>query len=239
MIELINCDFGYDSALFTAGNVRLEKGKLYALAGANGSGKTTILQTLNLEIKPLNGDAKILIDGEKLSGFSLKAKSRKITFVPSKFDGVAFLSVYNFLLLGRTPFLNALSNIGTEDREIVEEIIKLLGIDRLRNKNTNEISDGERQICCIAKALVQECDYILLDEPTAFLDYKNRMKILALLQAIAVDRNKCVIMSNHDLDLLLTSNTELLLLDRTSKTIRQFKSGEISKAEILSLAFPD
>ena len=99
------------------------------------------------------------------------------------------------------------------------------------------MSDGEKQRCLIARALVQDTPFILLDEPTAFLDYSNRMIVLNLLKHIAEDYQKCILFSSHDIDSVLELNTSILLLNQHQKELNQFSSDTINKAEIISQSF--
>ena len=235
MIDLKDIEIGYDKSLFSIDNIQLEKGQLYALIGANGKGKTTFLKTLVGEINPFKGE--VIIDQLSQTKLSRIEKAKKVAFVTSKQQEVEFLKVIDFIRLGRTPYTNLFGKLTIQDEEIVAKVISQLNIDHLSHLFTNQISDGEKQLVAIAKSLAQETYIIILDEPTAFLDYSNRMIVLNLLKQIAEDYKKCILFSSHDIDSVLELNTSVLLLNQHQKQMNQFSSETINKAEIISQAF--
>lgn len=237
MIDLKDIEIGYDydKSLFSIDNIQLEKGQLYALIGANGKGKTTFLKTLVGEINPFKGE--VIIDQLSQTKLSRIEKAKKVAFVTSKQQEVEFLKVIDFIRLGRTPYTNLFGKLTIQDEEIVEKVISQLNIDHLSHLFTNQISDGEKQLVAIAKSLAQETDIIILDEPTAFLDYSNRMIVLNLLKQVAENYQKCILFSSHDIDSVLELNTSILLLNQYQKQLNQFSSDMINKAEIISQAF--
>jgi iron complex transport system ATP-binding protein len=235
LIDLKDIEIGYGKSLFRIDNLQLEKGQLYALIGANGKGKTTYLKTLVGEINPFKGE--VLIDQLSQTKISRIEKARKVAFVPSKQEEVEFLKVIDFIRLGRTPYTNLFGKLTIQDEEIVSKVISQLNIEHLSHLFTNQISDGEKQLVAIAKSLAQETDIIILDEPTAFLDYSNRMIVLNLLKQIAADYQKCILFSSHDIDSILELNTSILLLNQHQKQLTLFSENTISKQEIISNSF--
>jgi iron complex transport system ATP-binding protein len=153
--------------------------------------------------------------------------------VETRFEGVEYLTVKDYLALGRAPFTDAYGRMTSVDWEIVQKTAADLSIGHLLEKNTDCISDGERQLCAVGRAFVQETPIILLDEPTAFLDYINRNKLLEILVALASKKNKCIILSTHDIDLCLDQAVPLLLA--SSGKIELFSS--LSKDEILKAMY--
>lgn len=233
MIEFKNCEIGYKSPLLRISDLKLEAGVLYSLIGSNGSGKTTWMQSILGTIPFLSGE--IFFQGKKLSELRANERAKKIAFVSSKFDGVLHLSCWDYIALGRMPHTNFLGALSTDDKVIVDKIIDRLNIRHLAQKDSLEMSDGERQIASIARALAQETPFILLDEPTAFLDYSNRIKILTLLREIAHEEQICVLQSSHDLELCLEYSDQFLLVDTHQKELLQRE--KTTKTEVISLAF--
>lgn len=229
MIKLSNVHIGFNSTLFTSENLILERGKLYTLIGKNGIGKSTFLKTLGEIISPFQGTIK---------WESNLPKEKRIAFVPSKFDGVENLNTYEFISLGRAPFTNFLGKLKKEDIAYVDEIIKQINIEHLSNKDTTKLSDGERQIASIAKALAQNTELILLDEPNAYLDFENKFKINRILSKIAKERNCCIIQSSHDLDFSIELADEILVINSNLKQLQRFYSKTTAKQDILKAAFP-
>jgi iron complex transport system ATP-binding protein len=235
MLILDKLQIGHDTSLFSADKITLKSGKLITLIGKNGSGKSTFFFTLLNQIKPIDGE--IRLENNLLSNFSKKELSKKITFVASKFDGVQHLKVSDYLKLGRMPYTNFLGKISKLDQEKINKMVDLLDITYLLDKDTTKISDGERQICSIAKALVQETDIVLLDEPTAFLDYANKIKVLKILSKISKELNICILQSTHDLDLSLDYSDEYLIIAKNSSQLQHKFGEDLKKNEIIQLAF--
>lgn len=209
MIRITDLSIGYDVALLRAAHLELEAGKVYALVGRNGIGKSTFIQTIVGVQKCISGE--ITLNGQSLSMLTTKEISEVISLVDTRFEGVEYLKVKDYLALGRAPFTDAFGRLGNEDLRIVHEVAADLSIEHLLEKYTDQISDGERQLCSVGRAFVQETPVILLDEPTAFLDYMNRQKLVSLLVRLSREKNKCMVLSTHDLDLCLEQSVPFLL----------------------------
>ena len=216
MIEIINSSFGYCNPLLTA-NFTLERGKVYCLVGKNGSGKTTFLQTLAGNIRLLSGE--ILLNQKNIDELSLKEKSIIVAFIETRFPSINFMSAFEFVSLGRFPHTGSLGRMNKVDLEIIKQTFALLGIEKLLDKFTTEISDGEKQLLQVAKALVQETDVILLDEPMAFLDYSNKRILLEKLIQISSELNKCILLSSHDIEICLDYKLSFLVASDQKKMI--------------------
>ncbi|MES2589094.1 MAG: ABC transporter ATP-binding protein [Bacteroidota bacterium] len=235
MLSFKDTEIGFKEKLFTIPTLELENGKIYSLIGKNGSGKSTFFQSL-LGLTPfLSG--KIRFDNLDLSTINQLEKAKLIAFVASKFDGVQHLSGRDYILMGRSPYTNFLGKHTENDFQLVDLIIQELKIEHLAQKDTLKMSDGERQILSIAKALAQECKIILLDEPSAFLDYANRIKVLTLLNSIVKEKNMCVIQSSHDLELCLEYSSSFLVIDNKSKVLIELENKLLRKEKLIDLAF--
>lgn len=236
MIRFKETIIGYGHALISTGELELEKGRFYSLIGKNGIGKTTLFNTL-LGLVPTFG-GKILIDGEDIHAIAPSRRARIVAHVPSRFEGVQHLSARDYIAMGRAPYTNFLGTIAPEDWQIVDAVIAQLGIAHFSERDTSQLSDGERQIASIAKALVQQTPVILLDEPTAFLDYANRMAVQRILKEIAQASQVCIVQSSHDLELCIEFSDRLLVIDATHKKVVEMREGGFSKAGVIEVAFP-
>ena len=127
-------------------------------------------------------------------------------------------------MLGRYRFTNIFGQATASDLALVEEAKELFGISHLSEKFTNELSSGELHLCAIAKAYVQQTDYILLDEPTSHLDYANKRKVYELLGKMAKEHNKGIIISTHDLDLAFKFSFDFYLIDSQIKMLKSVKT---------------
>ena len=190
----------------------LHAGELTCLLGANGAGKSTLLRTLSASQPALEGD--LLMMGKSLSDYSAKERSRTIGVVLTDKTFAGGLSVYELVALGRQPHTGFFGLLTKEDKRIVEEAMENVGIAHKAKSYTAELSDGERQKVMIAKALVQECPLILLDEPTAFLDVVSRIEIMHLLHRLAVEQQKAILLSTHDIEQALVLSDKLWLLSK-------------------------
>ena len=209
MIQLTKLIIGYKSELLRSENLQLTSGSIYALIGRNGIGKSTFIQTIAGVQKPMSG--QITINDQALSKFNRKEIAETISLVDTRFEGVEYLKVKDYLALGRAPYTDAFGRLNSSDWQIVEHVATDLSIVHLLEKYTDQISDGERQLCSVARSFVQGTPVILLDEPTAFLDYINRKNLLELLVRLSIEKKKCIIMSTHDLDLCLDQSIPFLL----------------------------
>lgn len=235
MLQLKHIDIGFHSKLFSIPEMELESGKLYTLIGKNGAGKSTLFQSLLKQVKVLKGE--VILQSTNINNLSINNLAKSISFVSSRFDGVQHLNVYDFIALGRSPYTNLIGTLNPQDHELIASMIEKLGITTLQYKDTTQLSDGERQICAIAKALVQQTPILLLDEPSAFLDYANRIKILVLLKKLAKELQLCIIQSSHDLELSLEYSDEFLVIDDKTKELVLLKNQGLSKNDLIERAF--
>jgi cobalamin transport system ATP-binding protein len=211
-----------DKHLFTCESLLLLQG-VYALIGRNGAGKSTFLSTILDEIVLQEGS--IQLEGKEIAEFSLNEKARRISIVRSKPVIYGEYSVYDILMLGRLPYQGMMSIASEEDKGHVKDVARVLNIDSFMEQDYNLLSDGEKQLVMIGRAIVQDTPLILLDEPSAFLDLVNRQELLALLRRLADEHNKLIVFSSHHVEvlskfcdgILLIQNNELSLHDSPSE----------------------
>ena len=176
----------------------LESGQLTCLLGRNGVGKSTLLRTLaglQEELHPLNEER-----GARCKVQGLKEKSKVAVVLTEPLD-VKNMTVEEVVGLGRTPYTNFWGTLKEEDKAVVAESLRQVGILSLARHEIGLLSDGERQKVMIAKALAQQTPIIILDEPTAFLDYPSKHEVMALLQLLAHEHGKTILLSTHDVEL--------------------------------------
>ena len=202
------------TTLLSGLNLNLEKGKLVALLGQNGAGKSTLLRALTCDERPLAGS--IEVNGRDLLEMSQKDRSRIIGLVSTERIQAGALTVTELVGLGRQPHTGSLGRLDDEDRAIIQQSMADAGIISKANDYMASLSDGERQKAMIARALAQQTPIIILDEPTAFLDVASRIETMRLLQTLAHDRGKAVLLSSHDISqsLMLADELWLITTDR-------------------------
>lgn len=193
-------------------NASLRPGELTCLLGPNGAGKSTLLRTLCGFLTPLSGSVESL--GRDLRDYSAAELARVIGVVLTDRLSVANMTAEELVGMGRAPYTGFMGRLSEKDRLAVTRAIDLVGIEDLRKRAVATLSDGERQKVMIAKALAQETPVMLLDEPTAFLDYPSKVEIMRLLHELSRQRKLAVLLSTHDLELALQIADRIWLIDK-------------------------
>jgi iron complex transport system ATP-binding protein len=187
---------GYrDRVVGRALDVSLAQNEVLALLGPNGSGKTTLLKTLLGILAPLAGEA--LIDGKPIATYSAPARARRIAYVPQAHVPTFAFTVETVVLMGRTAHGNLFSAPSAADRLVAGRALERFGIAALKERPYTMISGGERQLVLLARALAQEPQFIVLDEPTASLDFGNQGKVMREIRALAAAGHG-VLFTTHD-----------------------------------------
>jgi iron complex transport system ATP-binding protein len=226
---------GYkDKAILPPINVSLKEGNLIALIGPNGAGKSTLFKTLTAHIKPIKG--KIELFGKELTDYSSKEKARLIGLVLTERPDDMFLKVYDVVASGRCPYTDFFGKIGKEDENVIQESLDIVGINKLKDRYFNTLSDGEKQKVMIAKTLAQNTPIIFMDEPTAFIDYPSKIELFSLMKMLTKERNKTIIFSSHDLELLLRYTDDIWLISK-GKQLISAKKDDLIGNEILKEYF--
>ena len=203
MITLKNLVVGYPDGRHTrqlnhAANEEAHDGMLTCLIGANGAGKSTLLRTIAGFQLPLEGT--VLLGGDDVRALSPRQRAERMAVVLTDRPDVMCTTVWEMVATGRAPFTGFWGRLSGKDRNIVTRSLRLVGIEWMADRTVASLSDGERQKVMIAKALAQQTPVILLDEPTAFLDFPGKIGTLRLLQSLAHDRGKTILLSTHDLE---------------------------------------
>ena len=188
----------------------LRKGELTCLLGPNGIGKSTLLRTLSAFQPKLGGS--VSINGREIADYTDKELSRLIGVVLTEKPDVQQMTVRELVELGRSPYTGFWGTLDDDDRQVVSQSLRLVGIESLGPRLVHTLSDGERQKVMIAKALAQQTPVIFLDEPTAFLDYPSKVEMLLLLRRISREAQKTIFLSTHDLELALQVADTLWLM---------------------------
>lgn len=220
----------------------LQGGTLTALVGSNGMGKSTLLRTLAGVQPPLEGTVTLVADGveRQLSQLSRRELSRWIGVVLTDRVEVENLSVEQLVGMGRMPYTGFFGRLNDDDRRMVAEALAMTGLTPLAHRQVGTLSDGERQKMMIAKALAQQTPVVLLDEPTAFLDYPSKVETMRLLGRLAHDTGKIIVLSTHDLNLAVQLADHLITFgngleevgkDRLRRYLDQLLEGQHASLE--------
>jgi iron complex transport system ATP-binding protein len=191
-----NLSIGYTDRVVGRGlDVTLKQGEVLALLGPNGGGKTTLLKTLLGILKPLAGEAQI--NGRSLDAYSMRDRARRIAYVPQVHNPTFAFTVETVVLMGRTAHGGLFSRPSARDREVAGRALNEFGIAHLSERSYTMISGGERQLVLLARALAQEPQFVVLDEPTASLDFGNQGKVMREIRALAAS-GLGVLFTTHD-----------------------------------------
>lgn len=277
MIRIENLSVGYGRHAVLSGlDMEIPTGKLVAMVGRNGCGKSTLMRTMaglqpalaghifytkeksvadnSNDAEPCNAakrlvvcdsDSRQLVTGQSiaseqhawksLAAMSSDEKSRTIAFVNTEKIRVPGFRCRDLVALGRSPYTDWAGNLSAKDEDIVQSALEQVGLSGLADRTMDMMSDGECQKVMIARAIAQDTSVIMLDEPTAFLDYPNRRMTAVLLKRLALEHGKTIAYSTHDIDMALEHSDFLLLVSPSGAELLPAGSAELPSR--LSSAF--
>ena len=186
-----------------------ERGELLGILGENGAGKTTLYRTILGLLPALGG--KIFIDGEELHAYGAPVLAKKIAYVPQYHNPPFPYRVFDVVLMGRGAHISGIGTPSEEDCRIADQMLERMGISYLRDEIYTQISGGERQLVLIARALTQQTDYLLMDEPTSNLDFGNQIRVLKEIRRLA-DEGMGICLTSHYPEHVLMLDREVLAI---------------------------
>ena len=191
---------GYDGKSVVSDiNINIKKGEILTLVGPNGSGKTTIIKSIIRQLEPVTGVA--YIDNESIFMKDKGSLAKELAVVLTDRPKTEMMTVRDVVETGRYPYTGRFGILTSADRDIVEKAISLIGVEEIAARDFMKISDGQRQRVMLARAIAQEPEIIILDEPTSFLDIKHKLEFLSVLYRLSRQRNLTVVMSLHEVEL--------------------------------------
>lgn len=227
-LEVNNLSGGYHGrAVITNFNLGIESGSVVCILGPNGIGKTTMMRTLLGTLSPLGGS--VAVDGRDYRSMSQKERAQHISYVPQAHSTPFAFRVIDVVSLGRIASLGTFSSPGEKDIRAADQVLEELGIASLRERVFTELSGGERQMVMIARALVQESEFMILDEPTSNLDYGNQVRVLETLNRLR-QQGYGIIMTTHFPDHAFWCDADVILMGR-NKNIRSGSAAEVITEE--------
>ncbi|URJ43379.1 ABC transporter ATP-binding protein [Paenibacillus polymyxa] len=198
-LKTANLDIAYEDRLIVEDlNVEIPQGKITALVGANGSGKSTILKTMARIMNPKGGS--VLLDGKSIHKQSTREVAKQLAILPQNPTAPEGLTVTELVSYGRFPYQKGFGSMKAEDRKMVEWAIQVTGMSEFHDRPIDQLSGGQRQRAWIAMALAQDTDILFLDEPTTFLDMAHQLEVLHLLEYLNTSEERTIVMVVHDLN---------------------------------------
>jgi len=236
MFQLKNISYtfpGLKKPLLENISLHIPKGSMTTIMGLNGTGKTTLLRIMSSYLKPVNGD--VAVEDRPAKELSPKELAKKIAFVPQEFPTEFPYTVQEFIMMGRYAWQDNLLN-QKEDFEKTHAVLQRLNLEALKNRTINTLSGGEKQRALLAKAIIQNTQAILLDEPFNHLDIKNKKEFLTLLQKENNENKTTIIAIMHSLEDAKEFFTDVVFL-KDGKCFFHGKTSEGFKANILKDVF--
>jgi len=215
LIHIKNANLGYRNGkakIFVLDKVNLEfcEGDCIGLVGLNGSGKSTLIKSLCGELDVISGH--VFLENVPVSEYPLHDLAKKIALVLTEKIRGFNLTVFDLVASGQMPYTNLFHRLNEYHLQVINEAMNMTGIAGFANKPINELSDGNFQKALIAKAMAQQTQIILLDEPGAYLDYGSKHRLFEWLQKLAKEQGKCILASSHDLHLVRKYCNKILIL---------------------------
>lgn len=208
-LQIKGIQFSYGSRPTLKGvNFSVNGGEVLGFVGPNGSGKTTLIKCIDRILKPKAGS--VLVKGKETTRLGPKERSQLMAYVPQSAHSVFAATVFDTVLLGRKPYITW--GLSQSDKELVSDAISLMGLEEYTLRQFNELSGGERQKVLITRALVQEPELLLLDEPTSNLDMRHQIEVLNVIRWIAKEKGITVLMVLHDLNLASRFSDHVVML---------------------------
>lgn len=233
MISLKNVTAGYNGREIIKNiDISFEEGTITTIIGKNGCGKTTLLKTSSNLLKTMAGEILLDVNGKNIDLSTMKNQdiARHISYLPQNKE-VPNITVYGLVMHGRFPYLNFSRIPQKNDKKIVDEAIELMGLERYKNCNLQELSGGQRQKSFIAMVLAQNTDIIFLDEPTTYLDINHQLEVIQTVKNLK-KFGKTVVMVLHDLNLAFSCSDKVCLMDNGFVAIHDVPEAVVDSGKI-------
>ena len=228
ILKLAGLSVGYKNKTIISNiDLNVKKGEIISLAGSNGCGKSTLLRTLAGQQKALSGS--ILLDGQNMALYNDISLAKKVSILLTDRVTPLLMTAYDVVCSGRYPYTGMLGILSSEDKDKVREFMELTGITGLADQYFSELSDGQKQRIMLARALCQEPDILIMDEPMTFLDIKYKRELVNIIKRLRDEKGLTMIISLHELE----------VIREISDMVVCIKDGSIDKTGIPSEILKD
>ncbi len=228
ILKLAGLSVGYKNKTIISNiDLNVKKGEIISLAGSNGCGKSTLLRTLAGQQKALSGS--ILLDGQNMALYNDISLAKKVSILLTDRVTPLLMTAYDVVCSGRYPYTGMLGILSSEDKDKVREFMELTGITGLADQYFSELSDGQKQRIMLARALCQEPDILIMDEPMTFLDIKYKRELVNIIKRLRNEKGLTMIISLHELEVIMEISDMVVCI----------KDGSIDKTGIPSEILKD
>lgn len=237
-INILNIDVSLGNAMVLNNvSMSVNQGSFHVLLGPNGAGKTTLMRSINRLIHLTRGE--ILIFNHNIAAIGSKDLAKRVCYVPQQHITAYAYSVLDFILMGRNPYISVFSSPSPQDRVLAWEALHSLGIEELGRRDYISLSGGERQLVLLARGLAQAASVMLLDEPTAHLDYHYQHVVLDAVKKLVINQNKTALVTLHDPNLAIEYGDCITVLNKSiiAQVDRDESSFESIMEEVLTALY--
>jgi iron complex transport system ATP-binding protein len=233
-IRVSNLKFAYPKFSLRVEELAFESAKVTAIVGPNGAGKTTLLKCLGAVLPIPKGS--LFIEGRDLASLRSRERARLVCYVPQEHDTTFNYAVSDFVLMGRASYISPFALPSGEDAKAAAEALAFVGLAHYADRFISELSSGERRLVLIARALAQQSDILLMDEPTTFLDPKHETEVFQLVRKLAVEKMKTILVTLHSLEMAVQHSDEMVFM-KGGEVVASGKSAEVFEDSLLERVY--
>jgi len=233
-VRVTNLTFSYKNFSLHVDALRFEVSKVTAIVGPNGAGKTTLLKCIGA-VLPIEKKS-LFINGRDIALMKSQERARHISYVPQEHESAFNYLVRDFVLMGRVAYVSPFALPSREDIKAADEAIEFVGLTSYSGRYYSELSSGERRLVLIARALAQQSDILLLDEPTTFLDPKHETEILELIRKLAQEKQKTILVTLHSLEMAFRYSDYMVFMKK-GRVVASGKPADVFREPLLKSVY--
>ncbi len=233
-VRVAGLKFAYPKFSLRIEGLAFETAKITAIVGPNGAGKTTLLKCIGAILPIPKGS--VSVNGRDLAGLKSRERARLVCYVPQEHDTTFNYTVSDFVLMGRAAYISPFALPSHEDAGSAAEALDFVGLSNYTDRAISELSSGERRLVLIARALAQQSDILLMDEPTTFLDPKHETELFQLIRKLAVEKMKTILVTLHSLEMAVQHSDQMVFM-KGGEVVAHGKSAEIFEDSLLERVY--